>query len=320
MNRDFLYKLNGNTKGWFSVYLDSLAKEPRIAWYPSANDDMRPMMFFSERFMDLVGLEMPQEELPDLYIYTDYYPKGVCKGIMDKLFKDRSYWGSSGENSTCIKVIHHEKLMGRLDDGMDKAKGCVRHTAHLPHHGEIHFIEIELTSTVFGLIRARMLYLFVTNESFCARQLLPNKVEISHLVYQKYNRKEYYFFLSKENTKKEIERRKKCSNGIWLMAVARQLAVRWVYIDNSLEEFKFSWQPIETLAPFPELCPEYPHPLEAEEILRIRGSLWWSRGGDITLLQMATDREPNFHLPAKMQVLATTPQEEKLQRAVTMLI
>ena len=45
MSIEFLQSLNGHNRGALRNWLDRLDHEPRIAWYPSAGEDFRDLMY-----------------------------------------------------------------------------------------------------------------------------------------------------------------------------------------------------------------------------------------------------------------------------------
>ena len=50
MNRELLLNLNGNKTGQLKKFLDVFEGEPRIAWYPSAGEDFRPLLYLHPKF------------------------------------------------------------------------------------------------------------------------------------------------------------------------------------------------------------------------------------------------------------------------------
>lgn len=299
MNKEFLRKLNGSTRGKFSQFLETMSEEPRIAWYPSAMNDMRPMMYYSKPFMNMVGIDMPEEELPELFIYTDYAPWG--EKYLAELFEDRIY--PNFEGYTHVRILHYERLNERIEDGLGElAKGCVSFKNRLPHHGEIYYFDLEIESDLLGVIRVPLLYAFVTNESFYFYQLFRHKVQICHLVLVRYGGS-----LGGAS-----------NSGAWVASVAERLNVRWFYIDSTLQGIKNGWYPYNPYMPYPDLRSNQVDFAEANEIFRLRSSMW-SNIGVITLLQLATgDGKPVP--PAKLPVAPTSNRGEYLRRAVTLLI
>jgi hypothetical protein len=45
MSRKLLLELNGGCHGAFHKWLDQLKREPPIAWYPSAGEDFRDLLY-----------------------------------------------------------------------------------------------------------------------------------------------------------------------------------------------------------------------------------------------------------------------------------
>ena len=50
MSKELLYNLNGNRTGEFKKFLDGINGEPRIAWYPSAGEDFRALIYLDPSY------------------------------------------------------------------------------------------------------------------------------------------------------------------------------------------------------------------------------------------------------------------------------
>ena len=74
MNRELLINLNGNKTGQLKKLLDNFEGEPRIAWYPSAGEDFRPLLYLHPKFSNLNRGIRQEPQTPDLFIFTDYFP------------------------------------------------------------------------------------------------------------------------------------------------------------------------------------------------------------------------------------------------------
>ena len=70
-----LNELNGNRRGAFRKYLNSLEHEPRIAWYPSAGHDFRDLLYLNPEYCRLNPVKM-EPILSDFFLHTDYYSWG----------------------------------------------------------------------------------------------------------------------------------------------------------------------------------------------------------------------------------------------------
>jgi hypothetical protein len=73
MSLELLNALKGQTKGAFHRYLESLHGEPRIAWYPSAGDDFRDLLYLSTAYSKWNPVEH-EPSPPDFFLHTDYFP------------------------------------------------------------------------------------------------------------------------------------------------------------------------------------------------------------------------------------------------------
>ena len=72
MSKTLLRSLAGRKPNGLNHWLDAHRGSPRIAWYPSAGDDWRYLLFLSERYQQLYPALHPEPAEPDIYLHTDY--------------------------------------------------------------------------------------------------------------------------------------------------------------------------------------------------------------------------------------------------------
>ena len=168
----FLEKLNGSNNGEFKKFIEQ-NKNPRIAWYPSAGKDFRPLLFLQENYLTLnppLGFE---PALPDIFIFTDQYPLSNNLEEPNHLFLDRR---------TTVTIEHMECLPNL---------GRSRHneSIHSQYRGNANdsvvFLIIKLESDILGTIIYPVLYVCTLNERFCCN-LLQQRVSISHIILVRY--------------------------------------------------------------------------------------------------------------------------------------
>jgi hypothetical protein len=173
MSNQFLYHLNGNNNGIFKAFLDQLTNEANICWYPSSGQDFRDLLYVNQNFSQRHPAMEEESIFPDLYLHTDYYP-----WQSDPIGNDVIY----SDDRTTMTIVEREQL-----------PNC-----HVPLDPEIvDFVDSQLLEKVFfmkvrvnskkqGEFYAYLLYVFVENESFCAKKLLPFNAKISHVIYKSY--------------------------------------------------------------------------------------------------------------------------------------
>lgn len=74
MSIEFLKSLNGHNRGALRDWIDRLDREPRIAWYPSAGEDFRDLMYLHPRFRQRSPAMQPEPPAPDIFLHSDYFP------------------------------------------------------------------------------------------------------------------------------------------------------------------------------------------------------------------------------------------------------
>lgn len=177
MSIALLKRLCRNPKGGFAEFINQFEgkSEPRIAWYPSAGNDYRALMYLSKAFSQFNPVQVEEPEPPDLFLYTDFIGD-------DKL-------GSFGQQ--VLYQDHHTLVM----------RDTVELVSHIPvpanqnlidgstsHDlaGNVYFVTITVDSDRLGIFKTQLLYCFAENTFILKRYLLPLQAHISHLIHVRY--------------------------------------------------------------------------------------------------------------------------------------
>ncbi len=176
MSIELLRFLNGNNNGIFKAFIDKSRDDPRIAWYPSAGEDFRPLLYLSPEYTAQYPKLKIAEPLPDLFLFTDYYPWHMPLFLESPIvYKD---------NHTELKIKENEFLP---DLKLPLDKGILDFIdRELPAYGKVVFMTIQVKSEALGTFDRHVLYVFNENEAFCSKILLPNKSKIRHVVHIQY--------------------------------------------------------------------------------------------------------------------------------------
>lgn len=175
MSMRLLQYLNGDTRGQLRKYLDTCAGAPRIAWYPSAGTDFRALLYLNPRFAAQEPAAVPDPEPPDIFLYTDYFPWSNSK------FLDGA--DVHVDPRTTVRATLIEQLP-RLDLPCDPQ--IVDFPAGSQATSLVLYLELLVRSNKFGEYPARLIYAFVENEAFCARCILPQQGQLSHIIHIRY--------------------------------------------------------------------------------------------------------------------------------------
>ncbi len=176
MSLALLRRLNGSRKGALHRFIERQGgRDPRIAWYPSAGEDFRPLMYLSAAYAAHDAVDAGEPAPPGLFLFSDYFPWS------DSAFLDQRSIYLDDRTSIVVETIEE---LPRVD---------------LPLHAEIVafpdgsaatnrvlFLEVVVSSDVLGQLRAPVLYVFSENEAFCGEMLLPERAHISHVVHVRY--------------------------------------------------------------------------------------------------------------------------------------
>lgn len=175
MSKELLTFLNGNNNGKFKKYLEKLSDNPCIAWYPSAGEDFRALLYLNPEFSRLNPATQVETLFPEIFIFTDYFPWTFSTFLDSKIVHD--------DGRTKITVNTIEELPGLglpIDDEIvDFTEGSVA-------TGKVLFLELIVESNVLGKRKYPLIYAFVENEPFCSKILLTQKSTISHIIHIRY--------------------------------------------------------------------------------------------------------------------------------------
>ena len=175
MSKELLYHLNGNKNGILKEYLDSIKEPLNIAWYPSAGEDFRPMLYLSHEYSEINPAPIPETIFPNFFIYSDYFPWSTSTFLDTPIiYKDRN---------TKVEVLKIEELP-RLDLPLDS--DIVYFPEGSVATGRVLFLKIKITSKQLDELQYPLIYAFVENESFCSKILLPMNCSISHIIHVRY--------------------------------------------------------------------------------------------------------------------------------------
>ncbi|OGB69821.1 MAG: hypothetical protein A2486_04435 [Burkholderiales bacterium RIFOXYC12_FULL_65_23] len=172
MSIEFLQSLNGLNRGPFRDWLDRLDHEPRIAWYPSAGEDFRDLMYLHPGFRELSPAAQPEPAAPSIFLHSDYFPWKSSRFLDSRwLYRD---------HRTHISVKAVEELP-RLDLPLDP--GIVHFPEGSSATGRVLFMQLEVNSDPLGCFSVPLIYAFVENAALCATRMLPHQARVSHIVH-----------------------------------------------------------------------------------------------------------------------------------------
>jgi len=175
MTRQLLTDLNGNKTGQLKKFLDDFKGEPRIAWYPSAGEDFRALLYLHPNFTHLHPAALQEPQPPDLFLFTDYFP------WQNSSFLDNRTIYSDSSTQIFIESIEElPRLNLPLNDEI----------VHFPKGSTATdravFLKVRIESDKLGSITYPVLYAFAENETFYCKKLIPNKATITHVIHVRY--------------------------------------------------------------------------------------------------------------------------------------
>ena len=142
--------LAGTLNGPFRRWLNAFDGEARIAWYPSAGEDFRDLLYLSSRFSDHSPVTGPEPRHPDIFLHTDYFPWRESTFLDSRVIYD-------GARSR-LEVQDIEELP-RCDVPLDPE--IVDFPDGSKATGRVVFMNVSVSSTELGRFSAPVVYAFV---------------------------------------------------------------------------------------------------------------------------------------------------------------
>jgi len=176
MSRSLLLNLNGNKKGKLKKFVDKLNGNPRIAWYPSAGEDFRPLLYLHPNFSKLNPGIHQEPKAPDIFLFTDYFP-----GRLPTFLKSKNIYSSK---KTTI-LIEHIEVLPNLNL-LPLHKELVQFQRGGQATDKAVFLKIKIDSDRLGSIIYPVVYAFAENETFYCKKLIHHNAKISHIIHVRY--------------------------------------------------------------------------------------------------------------------------------------
>ena len=205
MSLQLLKQLKGEKNGLLKKYIDKLDHTPNIAWYPSAGQDFRALMYLSREYSGYNKASEEETCFPELFIFSDYFPWDGSNFLDSKLIYE--------DTRTKVEILDIE-LLPDLNLPYDSEIIAFKPITKTKNRAV--FMNVKVTSHRLGVLVRPVIYCFAVNEAFCSLVLLKNDAEISHLVHVRYGEG---FGGS-------------CSTGYWLRNILKKMKIK-IYISRN---------------------------------------------------------------------------------------
>lgn len=143
---------------------NALGKNPNILWYPSAGNDFRDVLEFTNERSQLHKIS----ELPDLFIHTDY-------GI------NLNQLGHT-DNRTNVRIDNKYELQLQTNIEYNIDPHFVDSPEIAPMDPTIYLLDVTVVSDSLGEVKQTVIYFIFENINFLDEVVLKNKISISHLI------------------------------------------------------------------------------------------------------------------------------------------
>jgi hypothetical protein len=247
MSKHFLHNLNGTNSGSFRSFLNRCAAEPKIAWYPSAGYDFRPLLYLNPKYSELISTDELEMPFPDIFIFTDYFPAKFSDIINQGLLIDKAntkIWVEEVEELPRLSISLSTELVNKKGNGNN--------------YGRVFFLKVKVKSDVLGEFTYPVIYAIAENLAFYCDKLIPQKAVLSHVIHVRYGGG--------------------CggggsASGTWVLNALNSLQCTWLISDGH-----HAWQSGDFKAL--ELCKSLPKTFEFQlnSIRTIPGNKWSDHG------------------------------------------
>lgn len=258
MSKTLLSRLNGENNGKFKEWLDAFEGEPNIAWYPSAGQDFRDLLYLDQQYSGIAPSCRVEPAAPDIFLHTDYFPWSGSS------FLDTPTIHLDGRTSVSVKAIEE---LPRCD--LPLAPELVHFPKRSSATGRVLFLEIEIRSNKLGTFTRAVVYVFAENAAFCAHNILPSHGRLSHIVHVRYGGG--------------------CggggsSDGAWLLNILTKVGCELFISDGQVGANQTKPATRRADQHVYELYPELAGPKDVSQLVPIRTtpSASWSGHGDVT--------------------------------------
>lgn len=181
MSKTFLRSLAGRNHNGLNHWLNAHRGRPRIAWYPSAGDDWRDLLFLSERYRHVNPPLLPEPAEPDIFIHTDYLAGDYFNPFDHDLLFHGDRLTPHGVSRTTITVLHQENLPTLHLAFHSDLVGC----KPSPILGRVSYMIVRVVSNTLGCWEVPMIYAAVENTAM-ADLMLRRKARVSHMVQMRF--------------------------------------------------------------------------------------------------------------------------------------
>lgn len=176
MSKQLLKHLNGTRFGKLKEFIENFDGEPKIAWYPSAGEDLGGLRFLHPNFLNKYPGSQLDPAPPDIFLFTDYFPWQNSTFLDSRLI--------DAGNRTYIHVEHIEELpklyLKPLHwELVDFPEGSIATDRAI-------YLEIKIDDFELGAMHFKVIYAFAENETFFCKKMLPNNAKISHVIHKRY--------------------------------------------------------------------------------------------------------------------------------------
>ena len=194
MIHKLLYGKTDRAKWCLYQLVKSLGKEPNMLWYPSAGDDYRDILEFSQQRAALYGMDAH----PALHIHTDYMPSWLqtYKVLHKADFKPEIGQSNIDENIQIQRGIVYEddRTIVRIKESNElffRRSANIQYSVkpqyadfaeEAPTSPKAYLLDVEVGSVSLGIFRKPVLYFFFENINFLEEVLLKQRWRISHLL------------------------------------------------------------------------------------------------------------------------------------------
>jgi hypothetical protein len=170
-----------NSKSNLWIQYLSEKQDSKVLYYPSAAEDLRPLLFSLVKCLEYTNLNTKKEHYiePDLFIFSDYFP-----------YPESNFFDSKFLYKDCYTSLYLDDFCELTPDSEHYNYLLEKHYVHFPQSkatGKAVFFKVKIDSHIMPdeAIFKYGIYFFYENVNLISELLLRHSLPVSHIVWKR---------------------------------------------------------------------------------------------------------------------------------------
>lgn len=163
----------------WAEFLERFSKTPqRIAYHPSAYQDLRPLLYWKSEGLNDRGIESPTDyQEPDLWVFSDYFPDATSS-----FFDSRTL---HVDDRTVISILDFCEIRPVPSEFEFRVNRDYTDLPDSPATGKAVWFRVRVDSDQMESYEVDAIYFFYENVNLIHQLFMRHKVPVSHLAWKR---------------------------------------------------------------------------------------------------------------------------------------